>query len=443
MKKNNILNIFYNDSFFEWISYLLMLLWAISPIIEYIFKNYISSLYTYYFVFAIIFVGFFGIIEYIMYIFVKVKNKKFAIKKHIPHILIAILLIIGIVSSICSSNSSLSFFGESYRKEGLIIYIMYIGFILSSSIIKDKTKIRNIFKVILVSALFITIMPFFNSNFTYKSFSNIYHQFNHYGYFLMISTMLAGFMFVDNNKYIKKIICLLIYIFLLYILICNNTFGCYLAMFISLLFALVYSLIKKYKRLDISILIFTFIIVSILVSFFNIRIGETNNSFNTKDIVSKNLSSLSNDMKIVSSKDEKNNSNKIGTGRGLLWKEAWNYTLKHPLIGGGMESLNAYYKANKVTYNDRPHNIILQISSFIGIPGAIIYIVLILYLAIVNLKFINKDTVNLMVYITAMCYFISSLFGNSMYYTSPYFMILLGLLISISNSNIDSEVKKI
>ena len=48
----------------------------------------------------------------------------------------------------------------------------------------------------------------------------------------------------------------------------------------------------------------------------------------------------------------------------------------------------------------------------------------------------DKDVINFMVYVTAMCYFISSNFGNSMYYTSPYFMILLGFLIGMSGKKI-------
>ena len=433
MKKlfNSLIN-FIEYNYLEYFSYLLLIVWVISPVVEYILKNYLHFGYTTYFEFAIYFIGLSGILEYIIYIIKKIKDKEFDIKKMIPQILIGILLIISIIASIYSNDSYLSFFGEGYRKEGLIVYIMYIGYILAASIIKNKKYVSNIFKIIIFSALFIIIMPLFRYDFSYKNFSNVFFQFNHYGYYLMISTMLAGFMFVHNTK-IKKIIYLLMYIFLIYILILNDTFGCYLAISISLTFSFIYSIIKKYKRVDIIILIVTFVAASFLISHFDIKIGERIKVGNTQGIVSNNISTFSSDVKKIISKDENSNTDRVGTGRGKLWKWAWKYTVNHPIIGGGMESLNSYYKDNNVK-SDRPHNIMLQVSSFIGIPGAILYLSLILYLAIVNLKNINKNTINYMVYVTAMCYYISSNFGNSMFYTSPYFMILLGFLISMYSS---------
>ena len=427
--KNKLKSLF-EYKWLEYYSYLLMIIWAVSPIIEYILRFYIKKYKYFYFEFSIYFVGILGFIIYFIYIYKKIKDKKINIKDYIPHILILILLIISLISSIFSSNSRLSFYGEGFRKEGLFVYIMYIGFILSSSIIKDKKYIFNIFKVIILSSLFITILPFFNEDFTYKNFPNIYWQFNHYGYFLMISTILSAFMFV-NNKKVKKIIYLIIYIYLLYILIRNNTFGCYLALFISLLCSLLYSLIKKYKRRDIVIIFITFILASFLISKFNINIGDKVESKKSNEIITNNINTFKNDINTIIGKDKTSDINKVGTGRGRLWKLAFNYTIEHPILGGGMECLKIYYRDINIHYSDRPHNIILQTSSFIGIPGALIYLALILYLAIINLKNLKNNSVNIMIYFTAMCYFISSNFGNSMFYTSPYFMILLGLLIGM------------
>ena len=428
MKK--VLNEFFDYAYLEFIAFILIIFWAIAPAIEYIFKNYIHAFSTMYFSFMIYFIGTIGILEYIIFLWKKHIDNAIEIKKCIPQILIGILLIISLISSIFSNNPNLSFFVEGYRKEGLIVYIMYIGFILSSSIIKDKKYINKIFKIIVLSALFITVMPYLSNNFSYRGFRNIYHQFNHYGYFLMISAILSGFIFLSNKRKIERIAYLIIYLFLLYQLIINNTFGCYLAMFISLLFTFVYALIKKQKRIECTVLIVIFIMSSYLIPHYNIKIGESKQTHNIDKLVVNNITSFESDIKEILNNGA--NTDKVGSGRGRLWKEAWNYTLEHPLIGGGMESLRPYYRSNNIKYNDRPHNIILQISSFIGIPGAIIYIILITYLAITNLKNLENDAINITIYITAMSYFISSLFGNSMYYTSPYFMILLGFLIRMN-----------
>ena len=101
-----------------------------------------------------------------------------------------------------------------------------------------------------------------------------------------------------------------------------------------------------------------------------------------------------------------------------------------------MEALSNYYPTKNITYNDRAHNILLQVSSSIGIPGLIIHIGIIIFIALKCLKIIKKDNVYMMIYFTAFCYFISSMFGNSMFYTSPYFALLMGLLIGLYRNNI-------
>lgn len=429
MKKTikKVLN-FIKYKYLDIFSMIVLFLWTTSPLIEYILKERSSMYYTYYFNFIIHPIGIFGFILYIIH-FLKLKNeKKLKINNFIPEILLIILTILSIVSTIFSKNQTLAIFGESYRKEGLIVYILYIGVVLLSSIIHDNKYTKYIFKSIILSGLIITILPFFKNDFTFITYSNVFLQFNHYGYYLMINVMLSAFMFIDSNKLYKKIFYLVVYIFFTYLLIKNNTFGCYLAICISFFLLTIISLIKKFERKNIILLIIVFVLTSFTVSHFDIKIGEKVNFKTIQNLISNNFTTLSKDTKGIIDKDEKA-TKRAGTGRGLLWKEAWNYTKEHPITGGGMECLNSYYIQKNVTYNDRPHNVILQISSFIGIPGAIVYIIFIGYIAIIGLKYIGKDKYFTSIYFTGMCYFISSIFGNSMYYTSPYFMILLGLLI--------------
>ena len=275
----------------EFLSFALLCLWMIAPIIEYIIKNFIQYESDFYFIRIRYIVGVIGILEYIIYFSKKKRNHELEIKRFIPHILILILLVISIISTIFSKNSLLSLLGEANRKEGLIGYIMYIGFILSASIITNQKYIKILFKTLIFSALFITILPLFNSDFTYKYYANIYKQFNHYGYFLMISSILSGLMFIESIK-VKKIIYLLIFIFLSYMLIRNDTFGSYLALLISLLFAFIYSLVVKHKRLNMTILTITFILASFLISHFDIKIGERKDLNSSQEIVSNNFTIL-------------------------------------------------------------------------------------------------------------------------------------------------------
>ena len=421
----------------EFISFVLMIVWSISPIIEYISKFFIKKFISFYFVSMIYLIGIVGILVYAIYISKIIKEKKFHWKEMIPQILILSMLIIAFISSILSDNVKLSFYGNRYRKEGLFVYIMYIGFILASSTIKDDKYKVVIFKTIVLSACFIAIAPFFLTNFNYNGFSNIFSNTNHYGYYLMIATSLSGLLTLYVSRY-KKVIYFLIYVFLLYVLIMNNTFGCYLALFVTLLCLLIYSLVKKQKRINSLILLVSFVLLSFFVSHYNIQLFSSGKELT--NIVSNNINTFTNDVKKSLDTNDKNHED-AGSGRMKLWKGAISYTLDHPIFGGGMECLDKYYLD---TYNStvgRPHNILLQISSFIGIPGALIYLALILYLAKANLKNL-LNPINIIIYFTAMSYFISSMFGNSMSYTSPYFMILLGLLIGMKNSMAKLDVKK-
>ena len=434
---------------FELISYILLMLWSIAPIVEYVLKNFIKTGYTMYYEYIILIIGIIGIVNYIGY-FIKqnIENKfthKERLKKYFPIILILIMLILAIISTIFAKNKQIAIYGENYRKEGLIVYLFYIGFILTSSILKNKKYIFNIINTILISAAFIVILPLFDFDtllaiYEARSFSNIFFQFNHYGYFLMICSVLTLFMFINEKNNHKKILYTALYIILLISLILNDTFGCILSFIITLICIIIYSVIFKFKRVNVIVGTLIFVILSCTV----------NNAAN-KNIVFENFKGLFLDTKTVVEFVEKKEDetedeieddellsdknyyvlNNIGTSRGVLWRYAIKKTMENPLIGGGIECLNTYYYVNHID-QDRPHNIILQISSFIGIPGAIIYIVLILYLAIKNMLLLkNKNIINLVVFFTAMCYFISSQFGNSMFYTSPYFMILLGLLIGL------------
>ena len=416
----------------EFFSFIMLMLWVLSPIVEYIFKSHFHELYTYYFTYSIYLIGFTGLIIYTLYTIKLKKEKSLNIKSFIPEILLTILLIISIIATILSKNPHLSFFGNTYRKEGLLVYIMYIGFILLSSTIKDHKYIKYLFGSMIIACLIITIKPLLNNNYTNANFFNIFHNPNHYGYYLMINTIISIFMIIDGHSIIEKIIYTLIYIFLLYIFIINNTFGSYLAIIFSIFFLFIYSIIKKYKISNVLFIIIIFILTSVIIS--NINIKLNNDLGSTKGIISNNISNLNKDIKGYLHNDDKI-INTAGTFRGKIWKEAWHYTLNHPLFGGGMECLSEYYieSSNEYyrSYNDRPHNSILQVSSFIGIPGAIIYLSFIIYIALSSLKNMHNDK-HIMIYFSAMCYFISSLFGNSMYYTSPYFMIFLGLLIGFN-----------
>ena len=74
----------------------------------------------------------------------------------------------------------------------------------------------------------------------------------------------------------------------------------------------------------------------------------------------------------------------------------------------------------------------IQVGANTGIMGLVLYI-LFLSITFINilkkLKFIDK---NVMCFVfICIGYITSSMFGNSMFYTSPYYMISLGIIFSV------------
>lgn len=427
-----------SNTFFEKASYYLINLWILYPLlmmlITYTSNNDLARNIMYY---VLIIVGMSGILIGTLYTLKRFyKKEKFSIKKYLPIILGIILLIWCTFTSFFSKNFILTFTGELYRKEGLQTYFLYGGILLLSILLKNKKLLLKTFNNLLFVEVIIGIISLLNNSFTYslmhnyEPYTGIFSQFNHYGYYLMFGVLLSIFMFVNNTKKILKIIYLLIYTFLLQMLVLNDTFGCFLSIFITLFLIIIYYIFinKNFK-----------ILIPIICIFILICFTTTKHNYN---IVQKNFNRFFGDVKIVNDtineskkeKDEKkkeeilNKINSVGTTRGTLWRYGFKYIKNSPIIGNGIESTYYLYQRDNVNQT-RPHNILIQFGIFTGIPGIILYIVFIGSILIRNLKKIKLlDDISIFSLFIVICYFISSMFGNSMFYTSPYFFIFLGIV---------------
>ena len=181
----------------------------------------------------------------------------------------------------------------------------------------------------------------------------------------------------------------------------------------------------------------------------------------------------------------------IGSGRGPVWIRCLDLMNQRPMFGWGLENLlNEFYQQYKVS-EGRTHNLVLQLGGTTGLPGVIMYLVAtiaiwlkvlfdaktrkyskthlivigvvyalaIIFINVVVSSITDKLFFNALITtiaISAMAclihlngvhlrikewtdvehigmavfvsYMIGSLFGNSAFYTSPYFMIFMGIL---------------
>ena len=181
----------------------------------------------------------------------------------------------------------------------------------------------------------------------------------------------------------------------------------------------------------------------------------------------------------------------VGSGRAPVWIKSLDLMNQRPWFGWGLENmLNEFYTQYNIS-EGRTHNLVLQLGGTTGIPGVIMYLiattfiflklvfdakfrefdkkgkiiiaasylVVIVLLNIIICKFTDKLLFNGLITAGVLClltfavfikklhlrikdwnlfefvgglvfvsYMVSSLFGNSAFYTSPYFMIFLGII---------------
>ena len=423
----------------EGVLFILLLLWLVMPVLKsfYPVRRMFNYSDDYYFILMRI-IGVVGIGLAIFSIFSKIKNsenKKETLKELSPIFIFVLYMIWTLISCILSPNRKLAFFGSSYRKEGYLMYMIYAGFFFCAFLLeskKFKKILLNIFIVVTIFLIIVSRIPtfciehpgiFMNNTLEHSVFA----QFNHYGYYLMMSLMCSlGLFIIEKNK-VLKVVNLVEYTVIGYALIFNNTFGCYLATSIVLILYCIYALVKKRDRIVISVAIVIFMILSVAIT----KDG--------KNLAYENISDLGSDIKTIITKvfniEEDNpeleeNFEKAGTSRMLLWKNGIKFIKERPVIGYGPDNLKEKYESVSIK-QDRPHNLIIQLATTSGIPGMILYVAAVGIIVVKGIRnLINDNGSGKIFLIIVITYLISAMFGNSMYYTSPYYFVFLGFLMN-------------
>ena len=418
---------------------ILLLLWMIMPVLQTFNVIYETiELDKWYFTLMKT-IGGVGIALAVISIYDKIKhseNKKQYLKELIPIFLFILYMIWTLIACYKSTFPERAFNGTSYRKEGYFMYINYAGYFLCAFLLQNKTYRKILLNIFLMVTIFLIVISratlggkilpqYFVNN---EIEDSVFHQFNHYGYYLTMALICSLGLFLKEKNKSLKIFYVLVYTVIVYATIYNNTFGCYLAVCIFLIMYAIYALLKKTDRK----LIFTAIAIFTILSCVTFQDG--------KNVAYKNLSEFAFDIKSIITKilnldveDEEMEENfeSAGTDRMKLWVNGIKFIQKKPIIGYGPETLRHQYLINSRIDQDRPHNLIIYLACVSGIPGMLLYMTAVGIIVAKGIKKLlseNKDgTIYLIIIIT---YLISSMFGNSMYYTSPYFFIFLGGLMN-------------
>ena len=329
--------------------------------------------------------------------------------------------------------------GHPYLYESIYSYILYpiAYFFCGMQIDREKMK-RILLYALIFTAFPLHILELINQwglpirYFIKNGVTLVFHQFNHYGYYIMITLLTSAFLFVYEKKKWLKIFDLVSLCVCTMILVVNDTFGAHLAAFGAMLLFLIYMIVttkKKREKGKIQEKIsFKRAVqnvkeggtwhsaVFILIVFLGITLAM---SFKYSNVLSSAIKTVGDVGDVIVNPSE---SGGAGTGRWTLWKGYAKGIAEKPLTGWGVEGLLNTKKVGT------PHNELLQYAGFFGIPTMLLYlasVLLVLWLVIRNQKQMSRTT--MACFFVSLGYLASSMFGVAIYYTTPFIYIFLGL----------------
>lgn len=348
------------------------------------------------------------------------------LRTHLWDMAFLLMLVWSILSALLAEDRYYAIKGTTYRHDGLYTYLVYASMYICAKAVKSKKLRVWLLRGMGITVTLLSLMSIPQTSFElilkwgkigenlykYGTYSSIFYNTNHFGYVLVIGLMALAGLAVIEKKLVQKLIWLILFGFNVWALIMNDTFGCYVAVMAGIIFLAVIMLVSDKERYKSVIAVVTvFIAVSVGMDTYN-------------HSLSVNFGLAYKESSEVTSNDA------AGSGRIGLWKQALKYIQEKPVFGFGPEGLAERYYEDGF-FNDRPHNEYLQHAVFLGIPALVFYLTALISIFVCCIKGIRKlSPCMLAAGGIVFAYCISAFFGNTMYYTTPYYFIFLGMLSS-------------
>ena len=229
-----------------------------------------------------------------------------------------------------------------------------------------------------------------------------------------MSLMCTLLLFITEKKSILKLVFrIAIFAIITAALVENGSLGPYLAVIVGLICSVILAIWLDKKLLKrVVIMVTIFISITIIMNISN------NHLYKDLKILKGDISKIANESSDVG---------KAGTGRWILWVNGVRFISEKPIFGYGPDNLREQYAKVKIS-TDRPHNEIIQFAASLGIPAAIFYVIALAVHFGVFFKHRNQiSRLEIGILCTIIAYLASSVFGNTMYYTSPFYFMILGI----------------
>jgi len=328
-----------------------------------------------------------------------------------------------------SSDLYISLNGSFHYGEGFRAYTFYYLIFIFTFLIKDKKIIRLTLELLVAGGAILICFNFVDSLdlVKYVSYRNdllTFECLNHYGYYTNIITLTCIYLFVTTrNKKFYLLRSLELFLCVNSLMVARSS-GPYLGVLVALIALNIIVFIKeKELRTKIILIDLLFVIYSLFLN------TSSWNLINDSLKISNDLSLIKDNGFLVN-----NTTDSIGSGRGVLWREGINLSLKKPLFGFGPDNLYILYKGSLANF--RPHNIIIQLAAMLGYPALIFYLTgLGFHLKEFITKFNNLTFDSYGLYLVVLGYLVSSFFGYPTIYVTPIFIIILVYTYNLIRNN--------
>ena len=355
------------------------------------------------------------------------------IRNNILPLCLVLLLLWSLISAFLSKNLSTSFFGSPFRKEGFFAYLAYAGLFCMTAFIKNEKSVRSVLFCHTSAASLVSLLSLCG---LLEKDIGVFNNQNHYGYYLCMMLPLALGLFISSDKKYGFIYLIEAMLLTSGLIFCGSM-GPFLAVVISVVCFTVFTAILHKKRLWRLLLGVALCALSGIVS----AIGSWD--------IGADMAKMASDIGVAAAKiggdttqETEEAFNKIGSSRGVLWRYAWQFACERPIFGYGPDCFFDLYYLKTGVLNQRPHNEFLQIAASLGFPALGFYLA---GLGSLFVRFIKRfkalSPLQLTLFVCVLSYLISSFFGNTMYYTSPYFFMLLGFCFNLSKNENDKIIK--
>ena len=344
------------------------------------------------------------------------------IKKHKAVGCFGVVLVLAFISFLLSSNHQRSFFGTGYRHDGLLSYIMYLGVFCMAIWLNNKHR-RILCEVFVAVGCIMGLLLIFPCDLftTWGSgtYATIFCQYTHFGSFMSMCIPCGIYLFLKDKGGIIKILRIAQVWLLFNTMMVNATRATAVAVGGVFILVNVWGFVSDKSKRKSVIVLDILLVLTVMFLHTDAHLSER-----AKD----NLSVAE---QIVLREDGGSDIevllDRLTSYRYTMWKKAIGYSLDKPLFGWGPDNLGELYYADGLSFTDRPHNEFIQIAASLGIPCLIMYCFGLFNWLIDMFK--KKD----IICIVCIGYLICSVFSNSMFYTTPYFYMFLGLTYGIIN----------